>query len=262
MNEQYFGDHFQPSEKIEATDPETSAPAVIPEPFADKNPVDAALIHETPMGGTLAAVGPMNGPLADEIPLFETPNQEIPMGGTVAAVRPMDEPFATEIPLYETPARVIPVGEAVPAVSLMNEPIVREEPISSIPYTAPVVEPIKADYLVNEPVVYKTPIVEPIVHEVPVAVAAALSVPLLNHDESEHFRTHWNEIQGKFVDDPRIAVQQADALVAEVVTHLTQMFATEHSSLESQWNKGNDVSTEDLRKALQHYRSFFNRLVV
>jgi hypothetical protein len=32
--------------------------------------------------------------------------------------------------------------------------------------------------------------------------------------------------------------------------------------LESQWNQGSDVSTEDLRKALQHYRSFFNRLVV
>jgi hypothetical protein len=40
------------------------------------------------------------------------------------------------------------------------------------------------------------------------------------------------------------------------------MFADEHSSLESQWNQGEDVSTEDLRKALQHYRSFFNRLVV
>jgi hypothetical protein len=40
------------------------------------------------------------------------------------------------------------------------------------------------------------------------------------------------------------------------------MFATEHHSLEDQWNQGNDVSTEDLRKTLQHYRSFFNRLVV
>jgi hypothetical protein len=40
------------------------------------------------------------------------------------------------------------------------------------------------------------------------------------------------------------------------------MFANEHSSLEGQWKEGNDVSTEDLRKALQRYRSFFNRLVV
>ncbi|HEX6304516.1 MAG TPA: hypothetical protein VFZ76_10030 [Anaerolineales bacterium] len=85
---------------------------------------------------------------------------------------------------------------------------------------------------------------------------------LLSREESEHFRTRWNEIQGKFVDEPRAAVEQAYALVSEVIEQITQMFANEHSSLEGQWNQGNDVSTEDLRKALQHYRSFFNRLVV
>ena len=85
---------------------------------------------------------------------------------------------------------------------------------------------------------------------------------LLDLDESEQFRTRWNEIQGKFVDEPREAVKQADALVTEVVEKLTRMFADEHGSLELQWNQGIDVSTEDLRKALQHYRTFFNRLVV
>ena len=84
---------------------------------------------------------------------------------------------------------------------------------------------------------------------------------LLLREESEHFRTRWNEIQGKFVDEPRDAVQQADALVSEVVDQITRMFATEHGTLEGQWKQGNDVSTEDLRKALQHYRAFFNRLV-
>jgi hypothetical protein len=64
------------------------------------------------------------------------------------------------------------------------------------------------------------------------------------------------------VDEPRSAVQQVDALVSEVIGQITQMFANEHSSLEAQWNQGNDVSTEDLRVALQRYRSFFNRLVV
>ncbi len=64
------------------------------------------------------------------------------------------------------------------------------------------------------------------------------------------------------MDEPRSAVQQADALVSEVIEQITQMFAKEHSSLESQWTQGNDVSTEDLRKALQYYRAFFNRLVV
>jgi hypothetical protein len=85
---------------------------------------------------------------------------------------------------------------------------------------------------------------------------------LLSHDESEHFRTRWNEVQGKFVDEPRSAVQQADALVSDVIEKITQMFANEHGALEEQWKEGKAVSTEDLRKALQHYRSFFNRLVV
>ena len=103
---------------------------------------------------------------------------------------------------------------------------------------------------------------ETITHEAPIDTNAGSLAALLDREESEHFRTRWNEIQGKFVDEPRSAVQQADALVSEVIEKITQMFASEHSSLEGQWNQGNDVSTEDLRKALQHYRSFFNRLVV
>jgi hypothetical protein len=103
---------------------------------------------------------------------------------------------------------------------------------------------------------------ETITHEVPVGTNAGSLAALLNREESEHLRTRWNEIQGTFVDEPRSAVKQADVLVSEVIEEITQMFTTEHSSLEAQWNQGNEVSTEDLRKALQRYRSFFNRLVV
>jgi hypothetical protein len=41
------------------------------------------------------------------------------------------------------------------------------------------------------------------------------------------------------------AVQQADALVSEVIEQITQTFTNEHSSLKNQWNQGNDISTED-----------------
>jgi hypothetical protein len=104
--------------------------------------------------------------------------------------------------------------------------------------------------------------VDAIAHEAVIGTSTGSLAALLNPEESEHFRTRWNEVQGKFVDEPRSAVQQADALVAEVIDRITAMFAKEHSLLEGQWKKGEDVSTEDLRKALQHYRSFFNRLVV
>ena len=119
------------------------------------------------------------------------------------------------------------------------------------------------EVLVDAALIHEAPMGEPITHADPIGKdAGPLAELLLNHEESEHFRTRWNEIQGKFVDEPRSAVQQADVLVSEVIEKITQMFANERSSLEAQWNQGNDVTTEDLRLALQRYRSFFNRLVV
>jgi hypothetical protein len=42
---------------------------------------------------------------------------------------------------------------------------------------------------------------------------------------------------------------------------LASGFAEARSSLETEWDRGEDVSTEDLRQALQRYRSFFQRLL-
>jgi hypothetical protein len=64
-----------------------------------------------------------------------------------------------------------------------------------------------------------------------------------------------------FVDEPRHAVEQADELVASTVKRLAQIFADERTKLEQQWSRGDRVSTEDLRLALQRYRSFFSRLL-
>jgi hypothetical protein len=84
---------------------------------------------------------------------------------------------------------------------------------------------------------------------------------LFEREESELLRTRWKEIQGKFVDEPRTAVQEADKLVTEVMETITRIFAVEYGDLESQWKQSEVASTEDLRKAMQHYRAFFNRLV-
>ncbi|MGW0748432.1 hypothetical protein [Streptomyces sp. NPDC002587] len=85
--------------------------------------------------------------------------------------------------------------------------------------------------------------------------------PLLDSGEAQDYREKWSEIQGRFVDDPQGAVKSADSLVAEVMKHLAGTFATHKQGLESQWDRGEQVATEDLRQALQHYRSFFNRLL-
>jgi hypothetical protein len=63
------------------------------------------------------------------------------------------------------------------------------------------------------------------------------------------------------VDEPRPTVEDVDKLVAAVTQRLAEGFANERSGLEKQWDRGNNVSTEDLRVALQRYRSFFDRLL-
>jgi hypothetical protein len=91
--------------------------------------------------------------------------------------------------------------------------------------------------------------------------AVAQPTPLLVADETHTFRSRWDSIQTGFVDEPRHSVEQADGLVAEVMKRLAETFAEERSKLEGQWSRGDNVSTEDLRLALQRYRSFFDRLL-
>jgi hypothetical protein len=85
--------------------------------------------------------------------------------------------------------------------------------------------------------------------------------PLFPAGDAEAMRSRWTEIQGAFVDEPRRAVEQADGLVAEAIKRLAEMFAQERGRLEQQWDRGDDVDTEELRQALQRYRSFFTRLL-
>jgi hypothetical protein len=87
------------------------------------------------------------------------------------------------------------------------------------------------------------------------------SAPLFPNSELDDLRSRWNTVQTAFVDEPRRAVEQADGLVAVAMKRLAEVFAEERSGLEKQWDRGDNVSTEDLRVALQRYRSFFHRLL-
>ena len=84
---------------------------------------------------------------------------------------------------------------------------------------------------------------------------------LFAEEERDRLGEQWGAVQAAFVDDPRAAVERADALVVEVVQILTTSFTDERSRLEQQWSQGEDVSTEELRQALHRYRSFFERLL-
>jgi hypothetical protein len=85
--------------------------------------------------------------------------------------------------------------------------------------------------------------------------------PLLADDRGDSYRDRWYELQARFVDEPRDTVQEADTLVAELLQELARGFNEARGRLEEQWSRGDDVSTEDLRLALQRYRSFFERLL-
>ena len=84
--------------------------------------------------------------------------------------------------------------------------------------------------------------------------------PLFVQGDADRLRTQWNEIQAGFVDEPRSAVERADALVADVMKRLAESFARERDTLDRQWDHGDNVTTEDLRVVLRRYRSFFDRL--
>jgi hypothetical protein len=94
-----------------------------------------------------------------------------------------------------------------------------------------------------------------------VASEPAQANALFPEDELKSFRSHWDAVQTSFVDAPRASVKQADSLVANVVGRIAEQFASERERLEKQWDRGEDVNTEDLRQAFKRYRAFFDRLL-
>jgi hypothetical protein len=90
------------------------------------------------------------------------------------------------------------------------------------------------------------------------AAAVPESMPLFSEPEMVDFRSQWSKVQTAFVDEPRRTVEDADKLVAAVMQRLAKGFANERAGLE---DRGDNVSTEELRIALQRYRSFFDRLM-
>lgn len=84
---------------------------------------------------------------------------------------------------------------------------------------------------------------------------------LLPGDFAQDLRGRWDTVQTGFVDEPRKAVQQADELVGSAIDRLSQSFTEQRKTLEGQWDRGDNVSTEELRLALRRYRAFFQRLL-
>jgi hypothetical protein len=78
--------------------------------------------------------------------------------------------------------------------------------------------------------------------------------------QGQHFRDRWREVQLRFVDDPRSAAQEAEALVGEAIDGFTAALAARREEL-AQWRSHSTDDTEELRVALRRYREFLNRVI-
>ena len=93
------------------------------------------------------------------------------------------------------------------------------------------------------------------------ANAGRVEGSLIPTRQIEELRARWTTIQSGFVDEPRKAVQDADELVLSAIEQITEGFRDQRGQLEKRWTQGSEISTEDLRVSIQHYRTFFDRLL-
>jgi len=107
-----------------------------------------------------------------------------------------------------------------------------------------------------------------------------LNIVSLSPDERERFAREWQQEQARFVDDPQAAVANADRLVIEVMKargypmgdfeQRAADVSVDHADLVENYRIAHEIavrdrrgeaSTEDLRKALLHYRMLFEDLL-
>jgi hypothetical protein len=122
------------------------------------------------------------------------------------------------------------------------------------------VESVRDGDPLAEPAGQGDPLVERAVEADPLAEEVHEPAGLGSADDQDRFVARWQEIQAGFVDEPRRAVQDADALVVDMMDRLARMLASEREQLESAGETGK-ASTEDLRQGLRRYRALFERLL-
>ncbi len=102
----------------------------------------------------------------------------------------------------------------------------------------------------------------------------------LSPADRSSFRYRWNEVQSRFVDDPKGAVTLAEGLVTDVmqargypIADFEQQAAdisVDHPIVVENYRAAHDIalrhgrgqaSTEDLRNAMVHYRALFQELL-
>jgi hypothetical protein len=84
---------------------------------------------------------------------------------------------------------------------------------------------------------------------------------LFPQERRDELRQAWRDVQTSFIDEPRAAVRNADNLVKDLLSSISQSFERARRDLEAEWDQAEEASTESLRLALQRYRALFERLL-
>jgi hypothetical protein len=93
--------------------------------------------------------------------------------------------------------------------------------------------------------------------------------------DAERFTTQWQEIQFRFVDDPRGSVTEAADIVAQITAKMEaaiqerqraieerqSAIAEQQRSLRGRWGEGTNADTEALRETLRMYKTFLDQLI-
>jgi hypothetical protein len=176
------------------------------------------------------------------------------------AEAPLAEPDP-DLALAEAPLAEAPLAEPDPDLAMAEAPLAEpaapadhasgNAPVSDEPAFFPdgdaVEGPEMADSSPASPALAPAVMVPESAPESHVAVMTA------------HVAGPWNEVQAMFVDDPRASIERAAGLVNDQIEVLIESVRERQRSLTSAWQV-DDVGTEVLRVALQHYRSFWNSL--
>ena len=108
----------------------------------------------------------------------------------------------------------------------------------------------------------------------------SFSLRSLPREDADRFASSWRSVQSRFVDDPRTALNEADRLIEDVMrargypvedsAHRLEDLSVEHAAVVNHYRAGREIvvmhgrgeaTTEDLRKAMVHFRALFDELV-
>ncbi|MFJ5617545.1 hypothetical protein [Micromonospora sp. NPDC093243] len=92
------------------------------------------------------------------------------------------------------------------------------------------------------------------------STVAAEPATLFDAEIAQGFRDRWRDVQLRFVDDPRAAAGEAQALVEEAIQALSSALAAQRTSLGG-WQQAGSADTEELRMAVRGYRDFLDRVL-